>query len=135
MARPFVDTNILLRHLLQDHAEQSPRATTFLERIERGELEAQISEMVIFETVFTLQRTYRRSKEDIRTVLLQLLSLPGLVLQHKRRFQDALDVYVLFNISFADAYHAVLMKALRLTEVVSFDADFDRVQGITRLEP
>jgi predicted nucleic acid-binding protein len=30
MALPFLDTNILLRHLSQDHPDHSPRATALL---------------------------------------------------------------------------------------------------------
>ena len=45
------------------------------------------------------------------------------------------DLYVDQNLPFADAYHAVLMERLKLVEIVSFDADFDRVPGIRRVEP
>jgi predicted nucleic acid-binding protein len=67
MALPFLDTNVLLRHFLDDHADHSPRATAYLQRI--------------------------------------------------------------------DAYFAALMEQLKLTEIVSFDRDFDRVPGLTRVEP
>jgi predicted nucleic acid-binding protein len=39
------------------------------------------------------------------------------------------------NLPFADAYHAVLMEQLSLTEIVSFDKDFDHIEGIIRKEP
>ena len=39
------------------------------------------------------------------------------------------------NIPFADAYLAVLMERLNLTEIVSFDRDFDKVAGLERVEP
>jgi predicted nucleic acid-binding protein len=45
------------------------------------------------------------------------------------------DLYVNLNLSFADAYYAVLMERLHLTEIVTFDKEFDRVPGITRVEP
>lgn len=83
MAPHFLDTNILLRHLLQDHPDQFPRSTAYLERIEAGEVQARISNTVIFETVFTLQRTNRRPKEKIRDSLLPLLELPGIILPGK----------------------------------------------------
>ena len=35
----------------------------------------------------------------------------------------------------ADAYYAALMERLKLTEIVTFDADFHWVPGITRVEP
>lgn len=135
MAPPFLDTNVLLRHLLQDHPDQSPRATAFLGRIEAGEVKVRISDTIVFETVFTLQRYYKQSKADIRENLLPLIELPGIVLPGKRRSRTAFDLYVDLNLPFADAYHAALMQSLGLSEIISFDEDFDRTPGITRQEP
>ena len=135
MALPFLDTNVFLRHLRADHPDHSPRATAYLARIERGEFKARTADTVIFETVFTLQRFYRQPKAAIRDALLPLVELPGLVLPGKRRFREVFDLYVNLNLPFADAYHAVLMKHLSLTDVVSFDRDFDRIPNITRVEP
>lgn len=135
MAVPFLDTNILLRHLLDDDPEQSPRATAYLRRIERGELQVRIADTVIFEAIFTLERRYRRAKARIQEALLPLIELPGVILPGKRRFREVFDLYLSRNLPFADAYHAVLMEHLGLREIVTFDRDFDRVPGITRLEP
>jgi predicted nucleic acid-binding protein len=135
MATPFLDTNILLRHLLQDHPEQSPRCTAYLARIERGEIRVRISDTVIFETVFVLERHYGIAKAAIRENVLPLLQLAGIVLPGKRRFHRVFDLYVDLNLSFADAYHAVLMRGLGLDEIVSFDRQFDRVPSISRVEP
>lgn len=135
MALPFLDTNILLRHLLQDVPDQSARSSAYLQRVERGELQVQTADTVIFETVFTLQRSYHVPKADIAAALLPLIELPGIVLPHKRRFRVAFDLYVNLNLPFADAYHAAVMQSLKLTEIVTFDREFNRVPGITRIEP
>ena len=135
MALPLLDTNIFLRHLRADHPEHSPRATAYLTRIEQGELKARTSDIVIFETVYTLQRLYKQPKAAIRDALLPLIELPGIVLPGKLRYRDKFDIYTEQNTPFADAYLAVLMKSLKLTEIVSFDRDFDRISGITRIEP
>ncbi|MCC7352827.1 MAG: hypothetical protein IT330_03645, partial [Anaerolineae bacterium] len=66
MALPFLDTNVLLRHLLGDPPQLSSRATAFLARVERGEVRVCTADTVIFETVFTLQRYYRQPKVKIR---------------------------------------------------------------------
>lgn len=135
MALPFLDTNILLRHLLADHPDHSPRATAYLVRIEQGEIAVRTSEIVVLEAVFTLERRYRRSKASIREALTGLLELPGIVLPGKRRLRKVFDLYVDLNIPFADAYFAVLMDRLKLTEIVSFDTDFDKLSGLKRVEP
>ena len=131
----FLDTNIFLRQLLADEPTQSPQATAYFEHIKARELTARTSDIVVFEVVFTLERGYRRSKAEIRSHLLPLLELPGIILPGKRKFRQVFDTYVERNISFADAYHAVLMQQLKLTEIVSFDRDFNRIPGITRIEP
>jgi predicted nucleic acid-binding protein len=68
--------------------------------------------------------------------LLPLLELPGIILPGKQHYREVFDLYVDHpSISFADCYHAVLMKQLGLKEIVSFDRDFDRLPNITRIEP
>ena len=52
----FLDTNILLRYLTRDDEEKARRALALLLRVERGEEEVVTSPMVVFETIFTLQR-------------------------------------------------------------------------------
>ena len=135
MAPPFLDTNVVLRHLLGDHPEQSPRATAYLRRVEQGDFQVHTADTVIFEVVFTLQRQYEQPKARIREAVLPLIELPGVILPGKRRFRRVFDLYVDLNLSFADAYHAVLMQHSKLAEIVTFDRGFDRVKGIRRVEP
>ena len=135
MALPFLDTNVLLRHLLQDHPEQSPRCTAFLRRMERGEMRVRTAETVVFEVVFTLQRQYGIPRAEIRDQVLPLMELPGIVLPGKRHLRRVFDLYVELNLSFVDAYHAVLMRRLKMDRILSFDKGLDRVPGITRIEP
>jgi uncharacterized protein len=135
MPEPFLDTNVLIRHLTRDHSEHSPRSTAYLARVLRGELSVWLSDLVVFEVIFTLERTYKQSKPAIRAAVLDILELPGVVLPGKQHYHQVLDLYVDRNISFPDAYHAELMRRENLDTVVSFDKDFDRIPGITRIEP
>ena len=133
MPLPFLDTNILLRHLMADHPEHSPKATAFLARVEQRQERVRTADTVIFETVFTLQRHYRIPKERIAETVLPLIELPGIVLPGKRKFRKVFALYVEQNLPFADAYHAVLMESLKLTRIATFDHHFDRIPGIQRL--
>jgi predicted nucleic acid-binding protein len=132
---PFLDTNIFLRHLLQDEPNHSPRATAYLARIQAGQTQGCIAETVVFEIVFILERTHKQGKSAISDSVLPLIELPGLVVPNKRRFREIFDLYVRLNISIVDAYHAVTMCRLGLDEIVSFDRGFDRIAGIRRIEP
>ena len=134
MAPPFLDTNVFLRHLRQDDPARSPKATAIFERIEQGHLQARTSDIVIFETVFALQRSYKQLRQQIANALLPLIELPGLMLPGKRHYRQIFALYCSRPLGFADCYHVVLMQRLGITEILSFDTDFDRMPGIRRRE-
>lgn len=134
MAEPFLDTNIVIRHLTGDHPQHSPLATAIIGRIERGDLVARTSATVLFEAVFLLERTYRMARARIAAEVLDLLQMPGIVLPGKAMYQRVFDLYVNSRLGFADSYHVALMERLEITEIFSFDTDFDRVSGISRRE-
>lgn len=134
-APPFLDTNILLRHLLGDHPDHSPRATAYIDRIERGQIRVRTSITVVFEAVYVLERPFRRSKAKIREGVFDVIELPGIILPEKREVGAAFARYVELNIPFADAYHAVLCLERTPAVIISFDRDFDRVPGLRRTEP
>jgi predicted nucleic acid-binding protein len=135
MAPPFIDSNILLCHFHGEHPEHSPRSTALIARIERGEVEAQLSDMVLFETIFTLERSYKIPKAAIRDAILGLLALPGMMLQGKRRYVRIFELYVDHNLPFGDAYIAAEMERCGAAELYRFDRQFNRLPGISRLEP
>jgi predicted nucleic acid-binding protein len=133
-ADAFLDTNIVLRHLIGDNPELSPKATVIFQTIEAGRLRVRLSHTVIFEVVFTMERSYGLTKSEIRDALLPLIELPGITLPGKRLLSDTLDLYVERNLPFADASHAVLMLHEGIADIFSFDRHFERVPGIRRLE-
>jgi predicted nucleic acid-binding protein len=89
----------------------------------------------MFETIFTLQRRQRVPRDVISSQLITLLDLEGIVLPGKRRWREVLALYATTGLSLADAHHVVLMQDLGITEIISFDTDFDGIPGITRVEP
>ena len=48
---------------------------------------------------------------------------------------DALILYSRENIDYIDSYNAVFMKQNGLNEILSYDSDFDVIDGIKREEP
>ena len=134
-ALPFVDTNVFLRHLVQDHPDHSPRATLYFDRIERGGLHVETTATVVFETVFTLEKFYRHPRPLIRDNVLALLRLPGIALPGKRRLRRAFDLYTSTHLSFADCLHVAIAESRGVPAFVSFDRGLDRVLGLNRIEP
>jgi len=104
-------------------------------RVETGEEQIVTSPLVIFETIFTLHRGYRVPREEVRDRITDILSLRGLQLPGKQLYLAALQLFVETNVSFVDAYNAVVMQGQGLSEIYSWDIDFDRLPGIARVEP
>ena len=136
MAR-FLDTNILLQHLAREDERKAIGCRELLLRLERGEEVAVATDIVIFETVYILQsaRHYALSRSRIRQLLEPIIALRGLRLPRKGLYARAFDLYDNSDISFADAYNAAYMESRGITEIYSYDTDFDRVEGISRVEP
>ena len=136
MAPRFLDTNILLRYFTRDDEEKAQRALGLLTRVEQGQERIETLPTVIFETIFTLQSFYQVPRPQIRELLLPILHLRGLRLARKDLLRQALDLYVERpGLSFADAYHAAFLLQRPGAEIYSWDTDFDRIPGITRVEP
>lgn len=135
MSACFLHTNILLRYLTRDDEPKAQRALNLLTRVERGEEKVITSSLVIFETVFTLQSFYRVPRQRIKELILPIISLRGLHLPGKSLYYQTFDLYVTKNISFVDAYNAVYMLSEGISNIYSWDTDFDKIEGIVRLEP
>ncbi len=71
----------------------------------------------------------------MRDVMKTVISMRGVDLPDKGVWLHALDLYAETAVSFADAFNAAYMKGRGLADIYSWDTDFDRIEGIRRLEP
>ena len=135
MAR-FLDTNILLQHLVRGGERKSVACRDLLLRLERGGEVAVANDIVVFELVYIRQSTrhYGLSRSRIRELLDPIIRLRGLRLPRKPLYARTFDLYCDTRVSFADAFNAAYMESLGVTEVYSYDTDFDGITGITRVE-
>ena len=129
----FLDANVILRFLLDDNPTLSSRAKSIIENIGRGKTIAFISSMALYEVVFTLGRTYKLQRSDIRQKLLSLIDIQNIAVDKQKIVEKALYFYEQKNVSFVDAYQAALMLSKRVKKIYSFDKHFDRFPQIKRL--
>ncbi len=137
MSSRFLDTNIILRHLLNDDPEESPACFALIEAIEQGTVLAWTSHLVIAEVVFVLssKRTYNLSRPEVRDRLLPLINLPNLKIAQKRLFGRIFELYTSLPIDYIDCYHAALLEGRPEPELYSYDGHFDQVKDVRRFEP
>jgi predicted nucleic acid-binding protein len=134
----LIDTNVLLRHLLGDHALHSPAATRLIEQVEQGQIDAWTTALTVAEVVFVLasKRTYNQPRSVIRANVLPIIELPGLKIANKRLYRRVFDLWLAYpRLSFVDAYEAALVERQQPPELYSFDTDFDAIPMVTRLDP
>ena len=137
MPKRFVDTNVLLRYFTLDDEEKARQALALLHRVEQGEERIETSPIVIFEVVFILDRTYGVPRARIHALVKPVLELRGLSVPGKPILLETLDRFAMTGrkLSFADLYIAFDAQSRGITEIYSWDREFDRIEGITRVEP
>ena len=74
------------------------------------------------------------SEGDARFLDTNIL-LRYLLRDDEEKARRAIDLYATQNISFPDAFHAAYMNSRGIEKIYSGDRDFDRLEGITRVEP
>ncbi|MFN8489868.1 MAG: PIN domain-containing protein [Caldilineaceae bacterium] len=133
----FVDTNIFLRHLTGDDLSKAQACLTLFKQAQQNQIQLTTSETVIAEIVYILssKTLYNLSREQIRVRLDPLLSLPGLKLPYRQTYQRALELYVSHSIDFEDALAIAHMERDGISEIYSYDRDFDKTSSVKRLEP
>jgi predicted nucleic acid-binding protein len=133
----FLDANVFLRHLTRDDPAKAQACFDLFQKAQRKEVTLTTTEAVIAEVVYVLssKQLYNLARDEIRRLLYPLLSIPGLKLTHRKMYLRTFDLYAAYPIDFADALVVAQMERQKISELYSYDRDFDRVAGITRVEP
>lgn len=132
MAKKFIDTNIFLRYLTKDDPVKYDKCRVVFKKAIEGKIALATSEMVIAELIWTLLSYYKVPKGDVIEKISIIVGTESLHIPDKDIIADALVLYSRKNIDYIDAYNAVLMKYHGLTEIYSYDGDFDAIEGIKR---
>ena len=116
----IIDTNSILRFLLDDIPEQNAEVQKLFRQAKKTNLEIIVSEIVIFEINFILEKYYRFRKEEIIEKLGIIVSSNYLNIESRELFISALKLYRKNNISLVDCF--LLVKAeIENAELFTFD--------------
>ena len=136
MDKLFVDTNIFLRFLTNDHPQKASRVEALFQRAITGKVQLFTNSMVIAEIVWTLESYYGLEKEDIESKVSKILNTPNLEIEEGSLLVEALDLYRSRNIDFIDAYNVFYMKEHGLKQILTYDKKhFSRVGWLEQVEP
>lgn len=127
----FVDTNVLVRHLVGEPPAQAAAATDYL----RTESELLVVDLVIAETVYVLESFYEAPRAQVAGAIRSLVAMPSVVVVDAAVIRRATEVYETDRLDFAEAYLVACAESTGVDTVASFDRSIDRVQSVRRVEP
>ena len=123
-----VDTNVLVRLLARDDADQVNAAEAF---ISKG---AWVSHLVLAETFWVLDSVYDLSRAQIATAVEMLLSHRELSLQDAHVVTAALDQYRRRSaVEFSDCLVLEIARRAGHLPVATFDRNFAKLDDVQRL--
>jgi predicted nucleic acid-binding protein len=133
----FIDANVFIRHLADDHPVHSPASKQLIADIENGRLAVWTTDLVVAEVVWVLtsRSLYGMTRDQVQDTMLPIIELGSLHLEGKRLYRRAFEIYVSKNVDFIDAVHAARIEHLDPPHLLSFDRDYDRIPSVFRIEP
>jgi predicted nucleic-acid-binding protein len=127
----FVDTNILIRHLTGDPADQAARATRFLAATD----ELLLADLVVAEVVYVLESYYEVERPRIAEMVRAIIAFDAIRVVDEDLLLRAVEVFELDRLDFAEAYLVASAERAGIGAVASFDRSIDRVRTVARIEP
>lgn len=127
--RRLIDTNLIVRYLVQDHEEHAKAAEKLFDACDRGEITLIILPAVFAECVFVLESFYKHPRPAIANALSKLITSPGIEVEHAAIYTDALARYRSANAPFVDCIIASTAAADGLP-VATFDQDFRKFTDV-----
>ncbi len=104
MKRILLDTNGLLRFLLDDIPFQKRPVEQLLQRAKNKEVYILVPEIIIFEVEFALNKYYSIPKDKIIEKLQVLLAINFIETESRNIFITALETYSSRKLSFVDCF-------------------------------
>lgn len=126
-----LDTNVLLRFLLQDDPVQSSIATRIIETELSEAAPGFVSAIVIAETAWVLESQYRRTRAEIGAVMEGLLRIDSLRLEHPLAVEAAATAAMQENVDFADALIGEIALNAGCSTTLTFDRRAQRLRGFS----
>ncbi len=131
----FLDTNIILRYLTWDEPKKARRCEDLFKRATDGKEVLYTTTLVIAELIWTLEKAYKLPRSEIVSYVQRIFNTPNILLDEKDILLMAIGLYELKKIDFIDAYNAISMGAKNIDTLYSYDAHFDLISHLKRLEP
>lgn len=127
-----LDTNVLVRYVMQDDVKQSPLATRLIESLS-GEAPGFVPLVSIVELAWVMSSAYELDRDQLVVALEGLLRAKELVIERAEIVWKALRVFASANADFADCLIARSAAAAGCERTMTFDRGAVKNGGMTLL--
>ena len=121
----LIDTNIIIRYLIQDNKEHFAKSQKIFKQIERMDMHVEILDGVIMECLYVLIKFYKLPKNEVIDDMRTILYLDGIVNNNKHILLESLTIYKEKNIDFIDC-QLCAKRQLENYEIIRFDSDLSK---------
>ncbi len=122
----LLDTNVLVRFLLDDDPVQSAYARELMTRLDTGSETAILEDVVVAETVWVLEKGYGVPRAEITRLLSKIVEISAVRCRSRRVVLEALGRLSTTPCDIVDCLLAARGRSQGL-KVYSFDRDFRRL--------
>ena len=127
-----LDTNVLARYLVNDDAKQAEAARELLESL-TADRPGYVCREVTLELVWVLEQAYGYSRDQIATVLEQLVATEGLAIEVADDVARAAFRYRAGSVEFSDLMILAAAERSGAHPLYTFDQKAARLEGVTLL--
>jgi predicted nucleic-acid-binding protein len=126
----LLDTNVLLRFLLDDHAELSQAAAGFFQQAADGKCILILTDLGVAEAVWVLTSYYKLERQAVAESLAKMIVQAGIQCPTLESVLDALARFKASNYDFSDCYLAAQASASGVA-VASFDKGLKKFEDVS----
>lgn len=128
-----IDTNILVRHIIQDDAEQSKKASDLIKKYSGIESSIFINNVVICEVAWVLESVYNFSKQQIIEVLKAILTSFEFCFEDLQVLWISLIEFEKSSADFPDILIGQINKSKNASTTYTFDKKASSLSYFTKL--
>ena len=129
-----IDTNVLVRYLVQDDPQQSKKATTFIEKHCSVDEPGLIGHIVLCELAWVLESNYKVGRADIVSIIERLLCVEQFTMDQPSVVWRAVSDAKTSNADFPDHLVARIAEAAGCESTVTFDKKASKCHGFELLK-
>lgn len=127
-----LDTNVLVRYLVQDDPVQSPKASACIESF-TAERRGYISLTALIELAWVLTSCYAMDKDGLLNVLDTLLRTRSLAVEQANAVWGAVNLFRTSRADFEDCLILCSCSAAGCSETITFDGVAGKMSGMRLL--